>query len=152
MARKDPCNAGNPWLSMIDSAVRNHRHQPPESAPGTATSVWLAYDARADAQLALLASPPGALMQRLKKWRPAGLSAQPIRAQFSPRQWVSRVSQQTAQTSDDALQVHERMAALQRIHQRLRAQPRPSGTAPAEDSLDVALRIAEKRRARRSEQ
>jgi hypothetical protein len=159
MSRKNAQSFKNPWLSMIDSVERNLINLVP-AAPRTAavssTPIeWINCDERADAQLALLAQQPDELLQRLKSWRQAGLLSSQAMESFRQLQRLTQTSiarnQPITQLDEYQQLVGQLTPTLERINQRLNAQRDLPNGALAEDSLEVALRIAEKRRAGRSE-
>lgn len=159
MSRKNAQSFKNPWLSMIDSVERNLINLVP-AAPRTAavscTSIeWINCGERADAQLALLAQQPDELLQRLKSGRQAGLLTSQAMESLRQLQRLTQTSiarnQPITQLDEYQQLVGQLTPTLERINQRLNAQRDLPNGALAEDSLEVALRIAEKRRTGRSE-
>lgn len=159
MSRKNAQSFKNPWLSMIDSVEMNLINLVP-AAPRTAavssTSIeWINCGERADAQLALLAQQPDELLQRLKTWRQAGLLSSQAMESLRQLQRLTQTSiarnQPITQLDEYQQLVGQLTPTLERINQRLNAQRDLPNGALAEDSLEVALRIAEKRRAGRLE-
>ncbi|WP_336778659.1 hypothetical protein [Pantoea sp. USHLN256] len=160
MSRKNAQLFDNPWLSMIDSVERNLINLVP-AAPRTAavpaaSIEWINCGERADAQLALLAQQPDELLLRLKSWRQAGLLSSQALESVRQLQRLTQTSiarnQPITQLDEYQQLVGQLTPTLERINQRLNAQRDLPASALAEDSLEVALRIAEKRRAGRSEQ
>lgn len=159
MSRKNAQSFKNPWLSMIDSVERNLINLVPaaqRTAAVSSTSIeWIHCGERADAQLALLAQQPDELLQRLKSWRQAGLLSSQAMESFRQLQRLTQTSiarnQPITQLDEYQQLVGQLTPTLERINQRLNAQRDLPNGALAEDSLEVALRIAEKRRAGRSE-
>ncbi|KAJ9431457.1 hypothetical protein SAMN05518863_1166 [Candidatus Pantoea symbiotica] len=159
MSRKNAQSFKNPWLSMIDSVERNLINlvpAAPRAAAVSSTSIeWINCGERADAQLALLAQQPDELLQRLKSWRQAGLLSSQAIESFRQLQRLTQTSiarnQPITQLDEYQQLVGQLTPTLERINQRLNAQRDLPNGALAEDSLEVALRIAEKRRAGRSE-
>ncbi|EJL88750.1 hypothetical protein HS962_08265 [Pantoea sp. BIGb0393] len=160
MSRKNAQLFENPWLSMIDSVERNLINLVP-AAPRTAavpaaSIEWINCGERADAQLALLAQQPDELLLRLKSWRQAGLLSSQALESVRQLQRLTQTSiarnQPITQLDEYQQLVGQLTPTLERINQRLNAQRDLPASALAEDSLEVALRIAEKRRAGRSEQ
>jgi hypothetical protein len=109
---------------------------------------WIDCGERADAQLALLAQQPDELLKRLKDWRQAGLLTRQAAESFRQLQRLTQTSiarnQPITQLEEYQQLVGQLTPTLERINQRLNAQRQP--TNMADDSLEVALRIAEKRR------
>jgi hypothetical protein len=159
MSRKNAQFYENPWLSMIDSVERNLINlvpaAPRHAAVSVTSSAWINCGERADAQLALLAQQPDELVQRLKSWRQAGLLSTQAIESFRQLQRLTQTSiarnQPITQLDEYQQLVGQLTPTLERISQRLNAQRDLPASALAEDSLEVALRIAEKRRAGRSE-
>lgn len=152
MSRNNARLFENPWLSQIDSVERNLINYAPDArrvAPVSIVPVgWIDCGERADAQLALLAQRPDELMNRLKSWRQAGLLTSQAAESFRQLQRLTQTSiarnQPITQLEEYQQLVGQLTPTLERINQRLNAQ-RQSATM-ADDSLEVALRIAEKRR------
>ncbi len=152
MSRNNAQLFENPWLSQIDSVERNLINYAPDArrvAPVSIVPVgWIDCGERADAQLALLAQRPDELMNRLKSWRQAGLLTSQAAESFRQLQRLTQTSiarnQPITQLEEYQQLVGQLTPTLERINQRLNAQ-RQSATM-ADDSLEVALRIAEKRR------
>jgi len=152
MSRNNARLFENPWLSQIDSVERNLINYAPDVrrvAPVSIVPVgWIDCGERADAQLALLAQRPDELMNRLKSWRQAGLLTSQAAESFRQLQRLTQTSiarnQPITQLEEYQQLVGQLTPTLERINQRLNAQ-RQSATM-ADDSLEVALRIAEKRR------
>lgn len=152
MSRNNAQLFENPWLSQIDSVERNLINYAPDArrvAPVSIVPVgWIDCGERADAQLALLAQRPDELMKRLKSWRQAGLLTSQAAESFRQLQRLTQTSiarnQPITQLEEYQQLVGQLTPTLERINQRLNAQ-RQSATM-ADDSLEVALRIAEKRR------
>ena len=152
MSRKNARLFENPWLSQIDSVERNLINYAPDArrtfADPVATPGWIDCGERADAQLALLAQRPDELLNRLKSWRQAGLLTSQAAESFRQLQRLTQTSiarnQPITQLEEYQQLVGQLTPTLERINQRLNAQ-RQSATM-ADDSLEVALRIAEKRR------
>ncbi|MBK0097738.1 hypothetical protein IBT49_17255 [Erwinia sp. S63] len=152
MSRNNAQLFENPWLSQIDSVERNLINYAPDArrvAPVSIVPVgWIECGERADAQLALLAQRPDELMNRLKSWRQAGLLTSQAAESFRQLQRLTQTSiarnQPITQLEEYQQLVGQLTPTLERINQRLNAQ-RQSATM-ADDSLEVALRIAEKRR------
>ncbi|ORM62626.1 hypothetical protein PRCB_11625 [Pantoea rodasii] len=142
----------NPWLSQIDSVERNLINYAPDARRAAPVSMvpvgWIECGERADAQLALLAQQPDELVKRLKSWRQAGLLTSQAAESFRQLQRLTQTSvarnQPITQLEEYQQLVGQLTPTLERINQRLNAQ-RQSATL-ADDSLEVALRIAEKRR------
>lgn len=159
MSRKYVQSFKNPWLSMIDSVERNLINLVPaaqRTAAFFSTSMaWINCGERADAQLALLAQQPDELLQRLKSWRQAGLLSSQATESLRQLQRLTQTSiarnQPITQLDEYQQLVGQLTPTLERINQRLNAQRDVPHGALAEDSLEVAMRIAEKRRAGRSE-
>jgi len=128
MSRKNARSFENAWLLMIDSSERN---------------------------LINLAQQPEQLLQRLKAWRQAGLFSHQARESLRQLQQLTHTSiarnQLITQLEEYQQRVGQLTPTLERITQRLNAQGITPATQPADDSLEVALRVAEKRRAERSE-
>jgi len=160
MSRKNAQLFENPWLSMIDSVERNLINLVPAAprmaAVPAASIEWINCGERADAQLALLAQQPDELLLRLKSWRQAGLLSSQALESVRQLQRLTQTSiarnQPITQLDEYQQLVGQLTPTLERINQRLNAQRDLPASALAEDSLEVALRIAEKRRAGRSEQ
>lgn len=160
MSRKNAPFFENPWLSMIDSVERNLINLVPDARRAAAVAVesvaWINCGERTDAQLALLAQQPDELMQRLKSWRQAGLLTSQALDSFRQLQRLAETSiarnQPITQLDEYQRLMGQLTPTLERITQRMNAQRDLPASAVAEDSLEVALRIAEKRRAERSEQ
>ncbi len=159
MSRKNAPLYKNRWLSMIDSVERNLINLVPTAqrnivVPGNPIE-WSHCGERADAQLALLVQQPDELLQRLKSWRQAGLLSSQALDGFRQLQRLTQTSiardQPITQLDEYQQLVGQITPTLKRISQRLNAQRALPDSALAEDSLEVALRIAEKRRAGRSE-
>lgn len=152
MSRNNARLFENPWLSQIDSVERNLINYAPDVrrvAPVPIVPVeWIDCGERADAQLALLAQRPDELVKRLKSWRQAGLLTSQAAESFRQLQRLTQTSiarnQPITQLEEYQQLVGQLTPTLERINQRLNAQ-RQSATM-ADDSLEVALRIAEKRR------
>ena len=152
MSRNNAQLFENPWLSQIDSVERNLINYAPDVrrvAPVPIVPVgWIDCGERADAQLALLAQRPDELVKRLKSWRQAGLLTSQAAESFRQLQRLTQTSiarnQPITQLEEYQQLVGQLTPTLERINQRLNAQ-RQSATM-ADDSLEVALRIAEKRR------
>ena len=152
MSRNNARLFENPWLSQIDSVERNLINYAPDArrvAPVSIVPVgWIECGERADAQLVLLAQRPDELMNRLKSWRQAGLLTSQAAESFRQLQRLTQTSiarnQPITQLEEYQQLVGQLTPTLERINQRLNAQ-RQSATM-ADDSLEVALRIAEKRR------
>ncbi len=159
MSSKNAQTFENPWLSMIDSVEReliNYAPHVAQTAPGlVASSAWIACGERVDAQLALLAQRPDELLQRLKSWRQAGVLTQQAAESFRQLQSLTQTSiarnQPITQLDEYQQLVGQLTPTLERINQRLNAQRQPQVCAAVEDSLEVALRIAEKRRTLRAD-
>ena len=159
MSSKNAQTFDNPWLSIIDSVERNLINYAPHVAQNTsskvASSEWIACGERVDAQLALLAQQPDELVQRLKSWRQAGLLTHQAAESFRQLQSLTQTSiarnQPITQLDEYQQLVGQLTPTLERINQRLNAQRQPHVSALVEDSLEVALRIAEKRRTLRSD-
>ncbi len=159
MSSKNAQTFDNPWLSMIDSVERNLINYVPGMVQNTSGNVvssdWIACGERVDAQLALLAQQPDELVQRLKSWRQAGLLTQQAAESFRQLQSLTQTSiarnQPITQLDEYQQLVGQLTPTLERINQRLNAKRQPHVSALVEDSLEVALRIAEKRRMLRSE-
>ena len=142
----------NPWLSQIDSVERNLINYAPAARRTDPVFVqpvgWIDCGERADAQLALLAQQPDELLKRLKTWRQAGLLTSQAAESFRQLQSLTQTSvarnQPITQLEEYQQLVGQLTPTLERINQRLNAQRQPAEMA--EDSLEVALRIAEKRR------
>ncbi|WP_343551630.1 hypothetical protein [Pantoea sp.] len=160
MSRKNAPFFENPWLSMIDSVERNLINLVPDARRAAAVAVesvaWINCGERADAQLALLAQQPDELMQRLKSWRQAGLLTSQALDSFRQLQRLAETSiarnQPITQLDEYQRLMGQLTPTLERITQRMNAQRDQPASGVAEDSVEVALRIAEKRRAERSEQ
>jgi len=152
MSRKNARLFENPWLSQIDSVERNLINYAPDArriAPVSIVPVgWIECGERADAQLALLAQRPDELVKRLKSWRQAGLLTSQAAESFRQLQRLTQTSiarnQPITQLEEYQQLVGQLTPTLERINQRLNAQRQSANLA--EDSLEVALRIAEKRR------
>ncbi|NWA62742.1 hypothetical protein HX773_17715 [Pantoea sp. B9002] len=159
MSRINAQSFKNPWLSMIDSVERNLINLVPAAQRTAAVSstsmAWINCGERADAQLVLLAQQPDELLQRLKSWRQAGLLSRQATESLRQLQRLTQTSiarnQPITQLDEYQQLVGQLTPTLERINQRLNAQRDVPNGALAEDSLEVALRIAEKRRAGRSE-
>ncbi|WP_455852401.1 hypothetical protein [Pantoea endophytica] len=159
MSRINAQSFKNPWLSMIDSLENNLINHVPAAQRDTVvftTSIeWINCGERADAQLALLVQQPDELLQRLKSWRQAGLLSSQAMESLRQLQRLTQTSitrnQPITQLDEYQQLVGQLTPTLERINQRLNAQRDLPHSALAEDSLEVALRIAEKRRAGRSE-
>lgn len=152
MSRKNARLFENPWLSQIDSVERNLINYAPDArriAPVSIVPVgWIECGERADAQLTLLAQQPDELVKRLKSWRQAGLLTSQAAESFRQLQRLTQTSiarnQPITQLEEYQQLVGQLTPTLERINQRLNAQRQSANLA--EDSLEVALRIAEKRR------
>lgn len=152
MSRKNARLFENPWLSQIDSVERNLINYAPDARRVASVPLapvgWIDCGERADAQLALLAQQPDELLKRLKDWRQAGLLTRQAAESFRQLQRLTQTSiarnQPITQLEEYQQLVGQLTPALERINQRLNAQRQP--TNMADDSLEVALRIAEKRR------
>lgn len=152
MSRKNARLFENPWLSQIDSVERNLINYAPDArriAPVSIVPVgWIECGERADAQLTLLAQRPDELVKRLKSWRQAGLLTSQAAESFRQLQRLTQTSiarnQPITQLEEYQQLVGQLTPTLERINQRLNAQRQSANLA--EDSLEVALRIAEKRR------
>jgi len=152
MSRNNAQLFENPWLSQIDSVERNLINYAPDARRVDPVSIvpvgWIDCGERADAQLALLAQRPDELVKRLKSWRQAGLLTSQAAESFRQLQRLTQTSiarnQPITQLEEYQQLVGQLTPTLERINQRLNAQ-RQSATM-ADDSLEVALRIAEKRR------
>jgi hypothetical protein len=98
--------------------------------------------------LALLAQQPDELLKRLKTWRQAGLLTSQAAESLRQLQRLTQTSiarnQPITQLDEYQQLVGQLTPTLERINQRLNGQ-RPPVTL-ADDTLEVALRIAEKRR------
>lgn len=160
MSRINAQSFKNPWLSMSDSVESNLINLVPAAQCTTAVSIssvaWINCGERTDAQLALLAQQPDELLQRLKSWRQAGLLSRQATESLRQLQRLTQTSiacnQPITQLDEYQQLVGQLTPTLERINQRLNAQRDVPNGALAEDNLEVALRIAEKRRAGRSEQ
>lgn len=156
MTRKNAQSFENPWLSMFDILERNLINyapvKPSAADAGLVPPGWIECGERTEAQLALLARHPDELLQRLKNWRQAGLLTRQAAESFRQLQRLTQdsIAQNRPITQLEEYQqlVGQLTPTLERINQRLNAQRQPG--VPVDDSLEVALRIAEKRR--RSEQ
>lgn len=128
MSRKNARSFENAWLLMIDSTEKN---------------------------LINLVQQPEQLLQRLKAWRQAGLLSHQARASLRQLQQLTHTgiarNQPITQLEEYQQLVGQLTPTLERITQRLNAQGITPATTPADESLEVALRVAEKRRAERSE-
>jgi len=128
MSRKNARSFENAWLLMIDSTEKN---------------------------LINLVQQPEQLLQRLKAWRQAGLLSHQARESLRQLQQLTHTSiarnQPITQLEEYQQLVGQLTPTLERITQRLNAQGITPATTPADESLEVALRVAEKRRAERSE-
>ncbi len=152
MSRKNARLFENPWLSQIDSVERNLINYAPDARRVASVPLapvgWIDCGERADAQLALLAQQPDELLKRLKDWRQAGLLTRQAAESFRQLQRLTQTSiarnQPITQLEEYQQLVGQLTPTLERINQRLNAQRQP--TNMADDSLEVALRIAEKRR------
>ncbi|MCA1179240.1 MULTISPECIES: hypothetical protein [unclassified Pantoea] len=152
MSKKNARLFENPWLSQIDSVERNLINYAPDArriAPVSIVPVgWIECGERADAQLTLLAQRPDELVKRLKSWRQAGLLTSQAAESFRQLQRLTQTSiarnQPITQLEEYQQLVGQLTPTLERINQRLNAQRQSANLA--EDSLEVALRIAEKRR------
>ena len=152
MSRNNARLFENPWLSQIDSVERNLINYAPDArriAPVSIVPVgWIECGERADAQLTLLAQRPDELVKRLKSWRQAGLLTSQAAESFRQLQRLTQTSiarnQPITQLEEYQQLVGQLTPTLERINQRLNAQRQSANLA--EDSLEVALRIAEKRR------
>ena len=152
MSRNNARLFENPWLSQIDSVERNLINYAPDVRRVSPVPIvpvgWIDCGERADAQLALLAQRPDELVKRLKSWRQAGLLTSQAAESFRQLQRLTQTSiarnQPITQLEEYQQLVGQLTPTLERINQRLNAQ-RQSATM-ADDSLEVALRIAEKRR------
>lgn len=152
MSRKNARLFENPWLSQIDSVERNLINYAPDARRTFADPVapigWIDCGERADAQLALLAQQPDELLKRLKTWRQAGLLTSQAAESLRQLQRLTQTSiarnQPITQLDEYQQLVGQLTPTLERINQRLNGQ-RPPVTL-ADDTLEVALRIAEKRR------
>ena len=152
MSRKNARLFENPWLSQIDSVERNLINYAPDARRRFTDPVvpigWIDCGERADAQLALLAQQPDELLKRLKTWRQAGLLTSQAAESLRQLQRLTQTSiarnQPITQLDEYQQLVGQLTPTLERINQRLNGQ-RPPVTL-ADDTLEVALRIAEKRR------
>jgi hypothetical protein len=152
MSRKNARLFENPWLSQIDSVERNLINYAPDARRISPVSIvpvgWIECGERADAQLTLLAQRPDELVKRLKSWRQAGLLTSQAAESFRQLQRLTQTSiarnQPITQLEEYQQLVGQLTPTLERINQRLNAQRQSANLA--EDSLEVALRIAEKRR------
>jgi hypothetical protein len=145
---------------MIDSVERNLINLVPEAqhpvAVSIASNAWINCGERVDAQLALLAQQPDELVLRLKSWRQAGLLSSQALESFRQLQRLTQTSiarnQPITQLDEYQQLVGQLTPTLERITQRLNGQRELPVCVSADESLEVALRIAEKRRAGRLEQ
>lgn len=152
MSRKNARLFENSWLSQINSVERNLINYAPDARRVASVPVapvgWIDCGERADAQLALLAQQPDELIKRLKDWRQAGLLTRQAAESFRQLQRLTQTSiarnQPITQLEEYQQLVGQLTPTLERINQRLNAQRQPANMP--EDSLEVALRIAEKRR------
>lgn len=148
----------NPWLSQFDTIERKLINCWPTSRRTTSVEmiphIWIQCGGRAEQALQQLAQNPDDLLRRANGWLAAGwLTRQgmdyirQLQQLGEALQISTRTDKHSAQLEEYQRLVGQLMPTLERINQRLHAQSAAPLQPGSEDSVEVALRVAMKRRA-----
>lgn len=143
----------NSWLSQFDTIERKLINYRPLSRRKPATKVipqlWIQCDDRAEQALQQLAQNPDDLLRRANDWltRQGKECIRQLQQLGEALHISTRTGKNSAQLDEYQRLVGQLMPTLERINQRFQAQSAAPLQAGNEDSVEVALRVAMKRRA-----